>query len=56
MDQKHREYCIRLGNPYMKEEKVEPKVEFKNEWNNFENPVDDSNNTDWLKNNKNFTN
>lgn len=20
MDQKHREYCIRLGNPYMKEE------------------------------------
>lgn len=56
MDQKHREYCIRLGNPYMKEEKVEPKIEFSNGLNNFENSVDNLNNSDWLKNSKKFTN
>lgn len=28
MDQKHREYCIRLGNPYMKEEQFNK--QFKN--------------------------
>ena len=55
MDKKQREYCIKLGNPYMKED-IEPKQEA-NSWNNnFEIPVEDDEENNWLKNTKNFTN
>ena len=27
MDEKHRQYCIRLGNPYMKEESFREQIQ-----------------------------
>lgn len=59
MDQKHRDYCIRLGNPYYIKEEAKPQYEEINEdsFDNFQIKVE--NNTtgeDWLKNNNKFTN
>ena len=55
MDKKHREYCIKLGNPY-----YTVKNEEANETNlsqdNFEIDVEDNNSDNWLKNTKKFTN
>lgn len=55
MDQKHREYCIRLGNPYMKEESFNEK--FKN--NNIQldsswMPKNNLEQVNWKKNNNNM--
>ena len=54
MDQKHRDYCIKLGNPFMKEEKYnEPfPEETSNDW------VENANNgnDNWQNNTKKFTN
>ena len=55
MDQKHREYCIRLGNPFMKDDNYkEPfQQQLSNNW------IDETNmNTEddnWLNNSKKFT-
>lgn len=55
MDQKHREYCIRLGNPYMREEKYEK--QFRGEVADSswmpETEIKDDN---WIKSSKKFTN
>ena len=56
MDQKHREYCIKLGNPYMKKEVQNIKQEASSSWNNYEIPVENNDGDDWLKNSKKFTN
>ena len=56
MDQKHRDYCIKLGNTYMNEENNKVETETSS-WNNsFEIPVEDNNEDNWLKNSKKFTN
>jgi hypothetical protein len=54
MDEKHRQYCIRLGNPYMEQNKYN-KVELEpNEepWI----PVMNNDEEDWQKNSRKFTN
>ena len=60
MDKKHREYCIKLGNPFMMEEdhyqnKEERKV---SSWEGFEIDLEDNSSDDqnWLKNTQKFTN
>ncbi|NLC88292.1 MAG: hypothetical protein GX682_05985 [Clostridiaceae bacterium] len=55
MDEKHRQYCIKLGNPYMGENYNKP--EFRTEtidssWI----PQDAIKEENWLKNSKKFTN
>ena len=53
MDEKHRQYCIRLGNPYMEEKYNKVNLEPTEEpWI----PVVDNNVDDWQKNSKKFTN
>ena len=55
MDEKHRQYCIRLGNPYMREERYQEqfKVEQADSSCIPENKVQDDN---WIKSSKKFTN
>lgn len=57
MDQKHREYCIKLGNPYMMNENdnYQRNERRKNSFEGFEIEVED-NDENWLKNTKKFTN
>ena len=54
MDEKHRQYCIRLGNPYMQDEKYNKvNLDKINEpWNPNENNIQQN----WQKNSKKFTN
>ena len=54
MDEKHRQYCIRLGNPYMREERYQEQFKTVNESSSWipENKIQDNN----LINNKKFTN
>ena len=54
MDEKHRQYCIKLGNPYMGQEKYNKiNMEQVNEpWIPVENNIPE----EWLKNNKKYTN
>ena len=54
MDQKHREYCIRLGNPYMREERYEnqEREEMDSSWI----AETQMKNDNWIKNSKKFTN
>lgn len=57
MDQKHREYCIRLGNPYMKEERFNQQFRTVEDVNSSWIPETElkNQNEDWLKNkNNNF--
>lgn len=57
MDQKHREYCIRLGNPYMREERFNEQFRSTELENSSWIPESElqNKNTDWLKNkNNNF--
>lgn len=56
MDQKHRDYCIRLGNPYYIKESQRQYEELANSsWDNF--IINDNNTNDNLLNNsKKFTN
>lgn len=55
MDERHRQYCIKLGNPYMREERYQE--QFKSEQTNYswipENRIQDDN---WIKNSRKFTN
>lgn len=55
MDQKHREYCIRLGNPYMMEERYKEQFNVDEDDSSWipENKFQDDN---WLKSGKKFTN
>lgn len=55
MDEKHRQYCIRLGNPYMQEESFKEQVQAQgsNVYSIQENNMKPD---DWIKNNKRFTN
>lgn len=54
MDEKHRQYCIRLGNPYMQDEKYNKiNLDRINEpWI----PVENNNVDNWTNNSKKFTN
>lgn len=54
MDEKHRQYCIKLGNPYMESEKYQKPYQYDEAENFWEQPA--NNNLDWRKNNKKFTN
>lgn len=54
MDEKHRLYCIKLGNPYMESEKYQKPYQYDEAENFWEQPA--NNNLDWRKNNKKFTN
>lgn len=59
MDEKHREYCIKLGNPYYIGKENKPQYEeFTNSsWDNFAMNAEESDTGDnWLKNSKKFTN
>ena len=54
MDEKHRQYCIRLGNPYMREERYQE--QFKTtEDNSSWIPENRLQEESWIKNKK-FTN
>ena len=60
MDEKHRQYCIRLGNPYMMKDEpynkpINQEERLDNNWNDevISNEIQDDN---WLKNSKKFTN
>ena len=55
MDEKHRDYCIRLGNPYYIKESQTQYEEFDNSsWDNFAKNENADNNL--LNNSKKFTN
>lgn len=55
MDKKHIEYCIKLGNPYMKEENYQEQL--KTEEIDFSwIPKTEMQNEEWTKNSKKFTN
>jgi len=54
MDEKHRQYCIKLGNPYMKEERYQEQFKTSQVDSSWipENRMQESN---WIKNkNNNF--
>lgn len=57
MDQKHREYCIRLGNPYMKEEQFNNQLRrVEKEDSSWMPETQMPSQEDWLKNKtKNFS-
>ncbi len=53
MDEKHRQYCIKLGNPYMREERYQEQIksyEQTSSWNGTETIAKE---TDWFKHKKN---
>lgn len=55
MDERHRQYCIRLGNPYMMEERYQEQfktVEESSSWI----PEEKLQNNNWIKSSKKFTN
>ena len=55
MDQKHRDYCIRLGNPYYIEESQTQYEELDDSsWDNF--AINNDSNDNLLNNSKKFTN
>ena len=54
MDEKHRQYCIKLGNPYMELDKYN-KVELE-QVNEPWIPLENNDSQDWQKNSKKFTN
>lgn len=54
MDEKHRQYCIKLGNPYMQDDRYN-KVNL-DQVNEPWIPVVDNTPEDWQKNSKKFTN
>ena len=56
MDQKHKDYCISLGNPYYIKESLSQYEELDNSlWDNF--AINDNNENDnSLNNSKKFTN
>ncbi len=58
MDREHREYCIKLGNPYYKSEESKDEDMENNLWGDPNINKYNSNNNDnfWLNNNKKFTN
>ncbi len=55
MDEKHRQYCIRLGNPYMREERYQEQFKVEQADSSWipENRMQEE---PWLKNSKKFTN
>ena len=55
MDEKHRQYCIKLGNPYMNDARYQKQYEYDEEeafWEQTPRMQDDN----WMKNSKKFTN
>ena len=55
MDEKHRQYCIKLGNPYMNDERYQKQYEYDNAepfWQEQSTKQDNN----WIKNSKKFTN
>lgn len=56
MDQKHREYCIRLGNPFMREERYENQFKEAEEVDSSWVPETQIKEENWIKNSKKFTN
>lgn len=55
MDEKHRQYCIQLGNPFMGENNYKKQNQYNrvdNMWNEDYRMQDDN----WLKNTKKYTN
>ena len=55
MDEKHRQYCIKLGNPYMNDERYQKQYEY-NQVDTFWRETPTMKNDNWIKNNKKFTN
>lgn len=55
MDEKHRQYCIKLGNPYMREEQYNNQFRVEQADSSWmpESTIKDDN---WLKSSKKFTN
>ena len=53
MDEKHRQYCIKLGNPFMGDDRYQKTYE---DYNNIENIWNNNNNNEsnfnWIKNTK----
>lgn len=56
MDEKHRQYCIRLGNPYMKQEFFNEQFRGTEQADSSWIPETQMQNKDWIKNSKKFTN
>lgn len=55
MDEKHRQYCIKLGNPYMNDERYQKQYGYNEEeifWEQKPKMQDDN----WIKSSKKFTN
>lgn len=55
MDEKHRQYCIKLGNPYMREERYKEQFKF-NETDSSLIQETNLQNDNWIKDSKKFTN
>lgn len=55
MDEKHRQYCIRLGNPYMREEQYKQQFNVSSDDSSWI-PESEMKDDNWMKNSKKFTN
>lgn len=55
MDEKHRQYCIKLGNPYMQDDRYRNNNIY-NQTDNFWDNNPDNQNKNWLKSSNKFTN
>jgi len=55
MDEKHRQYCIRLGNPYMREERYQQQFNVNADDSSWI-PESEMKDNNWMKNSKKFTN
>ena len=52
MDEKHRQYCIKLGNPYMNGERYQKPYNY-DQGENFWEQTPKMQNDNWMKNKKN---
>lgn len=55
MDEKHRQYCIKLGNPYMRQERYQEQFKYDQADSSWI-PEDKYQDENWMKNSRKFTN
>lgn len=55
MDEKHRQYCIKLGNPYMNDDRYQQSYGY-NKSETFWDKTPKVENDSWMKSNRKFTN
>lgn len=54
MDEKHRQYCIKLGNPYMMEERYQNQIKTEQLGSSWMPNEKEEGQKNWFKNNNNY--